>query len=336
MACLSPGIQLTGWVSQVIFITVNSILFISSVIGNSLVIYLVWSKAALRSPTYLLMSFLAASDLLKSLFGQLLFCVAVTIHRVDFSCNVVKPLVFMNVLNCTSSFLLLSLIARDRHILLSNGRNYLNHTSSRFAITASIVCYLLGAIVGALITFNDRSINASGIITFAVLGTSSFIIICIKSRQIMKIVKDHIRHMEANRQNTTALENTAYMRSFKIEKSLNRSIFSIIILYLISWTPIIILMIILAAMGIRKEPITDAYRVAFNFVLTAVYLNSALNPVVYSYRCDAIGQEIRRTVAKVIGRARTAPTSIQQKVLQNNGERKYACEEQENKGGSKG
>ena len=334
MACFSLAIQLTGWVSQVIFITVNLILFIFSIIGNSLVVYLVWSKAALRSPTYLLMSFLAASDLLTSLFGQLLFVVSINIDRVDISCNLVKTLIFMNVLNCTSSVLLLSLIARDRHILLSTRRNYLDHTSSRFAITASIVCYLLGAIVGALITFNDRSINASGIITFAVLGTSSFIFICIKSRQIMKIVKDHVRHMEANRQNTTALEHTAYMRSFKIEKSVNRSIFSIIILYLISWTPIIILTIILVAMGIRKEPITDAYRVAFNFVLTAVYLNGALNHVVYSYRCDAIGQEIRRTVAKVIGRARTAPSSIQQKVLEKNGERKHDYEEQENKDGT--
>ena len=334
MACFSLAIQLTGWVSQSIFITVNSILLILSVIGNSLVVYLVWSKAALRSPTYLLMSSLAVSDFFTSIFGQLLFVISVNISRDNISCFFVKTLIFMNVVSCTSSLLLLSLIARDRYLLLSTRRSYLNHTSNRFALTASIVCYIFGAIVGALIAFDDRTINASGIAAFAVLGTSSFIFICLKSRQILKIVKDHIRHMEASRQNTTALEHTAYMRSFKIEKSVNRSIFSIIILYVLSWTPIIILTIILAVKGVRKEPITDGYRIAFNFVLTAVYLNGSLNYIVYSYRCDAIGQEIRRIVAKVIRRARTAPSSIQQKVLEKNGEQKHDDEEQENKGGS--
>ena len=318
MACFSLAIQLTGWVSQAIFITVNSILFVCAVIGNSLVVYLIWSRAALKSPTYLLISFLAASDLLTSLFGQLLFGISVNIREADLSCYMVKTLIFMNVANCTSSLLLLSLIARDRYLHVSKRRNYLDHTSNRFAIIASIACYLFGTIVGALFIIDAPSVKTSGTIAFAVIGTSSFIFICLKSRQIMKIVKGHIRHMEANRQNNTAFEHTSYMRSFKIEKSVNRSIFSVIVLFFASWTPVIIVMTIFTVQKIRNQPITDGLRMSFNWASTGAYLNGAVNHIIYSHRCDAIGREIRRTVAKIFRGANVTPSSIQQEILAKN------------------
>ena len=323
MACFSLTIQLNSKATQAIFIAVNSVLFTFSVIGNSTVIYLVWSKAALRLPTYLLMSFLALSDLLTSLFGQLLFVISLIISKDDLSCFLNKASTFMNVANCTSSLLLLSLIARDRYLFLSTPRRYFEHTSNRFAAAASIASNLFGMIVASLITLDERNMKISGTIAFAVLVVSSFTFICLKSTQIKTIVKDHIRHMETNFQNTTELERIADKRSFTIEKSVNRSIFSIIILFFVSWTPIFVLAIILAVKRIQNASITYGYRVAFNWALTAVYLNSALNHLMYSYRCDAIGLEIRRTVAKVTRQARTAPSSIQQKALEKNSERNH-------------
>ena len=228
----------------------------------------------------------------------------------------VKALLFFNVASCTSSVLLLSLIARDRHLHVSKGRRYLSHTSSRFAITASIACHLLGMIVGFLFAFDTRIMKISGAVAFVVLGTSSFIVICLKSMQIIRRVKDHIRQMEANRQNTSAVERIAYMRSCEMEKSVNRSIFSIIILFFVSWTPVIIFMIVFAAFSIQNEPIANEYRIAFVWGSTGIYLNGALNHVIYSYRCDAIGREIRRTVAKIVRRADVVPSSIQQEVIE--------------------
>ena len=331
MACFSYVLYLTDGVSQAILVIVNSILFICSVTGNSLVIYLVWSKASLRLPTYLLMSFLALSDLLTSLFGQSLYCISLNILK-DLSCTIVRATAFMNVANCASSLLLLSLIARDRYLHVSQRQSYLDHTSNRFAITSSIACYLLGTTVGSLFVFDNRIIEISGTVAFAVLGNSSFIYICLKSRQIMRIIQDHVEQIEANRQNTSDLEEIAFTRSSIYEKAVNKSIFVVIILFFVSWTPVIILMIIFTVYNIRNEPITDGYRIAFNWASTPAYLNGALNHVIYSYRCDAIGREIRKKVAKVFGRANIAPFSIQQEFLQRNVELKYHREVEQNKG----
>ena len=312
MACFKFVIYLKGWVSQVFFITSNSILFISSVIGNSLVIYLIWRKAALRSPTYLLLSFLALADLLTSLFGQTSYCISLTILK-DLPCSLVRAIAFMNVANCASSLLLLSLIARDRYLRVSKRQGYLNYTSNRFAVTASIACYLLGMMVASLFTFNDRIVQIGSTFAFAVIGTSSFIFICLKSRKITRIVQDHIKQMKAMQQNASAAEQIALMRSFKVEKSVNKSIFSVIILFFVSWTPIVILMAIFTVYHILNEPIADEYRIAFVWGSTVGYLNGALNHVIYSYRCDAIGREIRRIVGKVTRVNVVAPSTNQGK-----------------------
>ena len=152
MTCSTFATYLTDWVSQAILITGNLILFAPSSTGRSLVIYLVWSKTALRSPTYLLTSFLALSNLLTSLFGQSSYCTSVAILK-DLPCSLVRAMGLINVTSCVSSLLLLSLIARNRYLGVCEQQDYLNHTSNRFAITASIASCLFGMIVASLLPY---------------------------------------------------------------------------------------------------------------------------------------------------------------------------------------
>ena len=313
MACFKFIIHLSGWISQAIFITFNLTLFLCSVTGNSLVIYLVWIKNTLRSPTYFLMSFLAMSDLLTSLFGQSSYCFALVFLE-DVSCTMDKAIAFVHVTSCSSSILLLSLIARDRYLHVSRRQDYHGYTNNTFAIAASIASYLFGMTVAILFMFEDRKIRISSTFAFAVIGSTSFAFICLKSRQITKIVKDHSKKMQINFRSLSVLEKNASVRSSKFENAVNKSIFSVIILFFLSWTPVIILMAIFTVHNICNEPIADKYRVAFGWASTLSYFNGALNPIIYAYRCDAIGREIRKIVAKLIRRNIISPPSMQKKV----------------------
>ena len=301
MACIKLTMQLTDWISQAIFITINSALFMFSLTGNSLVMYLVWTKSALRSPTYFLMSFLALSDLLTSLFGQLSYSIAVTLFK-DISCATEKAIGFFNVSSCTCSLLLLSLIARDRYLHVSKQQDYSTHTSIRFAITAPIISYLIGMLIASLFTLDVTAIRLSSPFAFSILGTSSFIFICVKARQINRIVLDHNNHMQVTYPAMSILQQSVYVRYKNFEKAVNRSIFSVIILFFVSWTPVIILMIIFTVHNFLNKPISDRYRIALAWGSTASYLNGAFNPIIYGYRCDAIGREIRRIISKAIGK----------------------------------
>ena len=316
MTCFKFTIQLTGWLYKAIFLTINSALFISSLIGNSIVMYLIWHKTTLQSPTYYLMSFLALSDLFTSLFGQLSYCISVTFIT-DVSCAVDKAIAFVNASSCTSSLLLLSLIARDRYLHVSKQQEYSNHTSIRFSVIASLVCYLAGMMVASLFTFEVKAVNISSTFAFAAFGASSFTFICLKSRQINRIVMDHSKQMQVNCRPGSGLESNTSLRYKQFERAVNKSIFSVIILFFVSWTPVIILMIIFTVHNLLNKPIVDEYRVAFAWGSTISYLNGALNPIIYGYRCDAIGREIRKIFKKCTGRGNrvsqaTAPVTFQE------------------------
>ena len=308
MVCFRFIIHLTGLVHQATFIACNSILFLCSVAGNSLVIYLVWAQHTLRSPTFFLISFLAMSDLLTSLFGQSSYCTALVFLE-DISCTMDKAIAAIHFTSCSSSILLLSLIARDRYLHVSKRQDYHDHTSNRFAITASIVCYFLGITVAVLSTFEDRAVKFSSTFAFAAIGASSFIFICLRSRQITRIVQDHSKQMQVNCRSSNVLGKNALIRSSKFERAVNKSIFLVIILFFVSWTPVIIFMIIFTVHNVLNKPIANGYRVAFGWASTFIYFSGALNPVIYAYRHDAIGREIRKRVAKVIGRNDTAPSA---------------------------
>ena len=98
MACIKFLMYLNDLASRVIFIMCNSILFVPSVIGNSLVIYFVWRKVALRSPAYLMMPFLALSNLSTSLFSQTSYCLLFIILK-DLPCNLFRAIAVKYVLN---------------------------------------------------------------------------------------------------------------------------------------------------------------------------------------------------------------------------------------------
>ena len=301
MTCFKLSMQLTGWVSQTIFLTINAVLFILSLTGNSLVMYLVWTKSTLRSPTYFLLSFLALSDVFTSLFGQLSYCISVTILD-DISCTTDKIIGFFSASSCTCSLLLLSLIARDRYLHVSKKQDYSNHTSIRFSIIAPIISYLLGMLIASLFTFDVRAIKLSSPFAFSILGTSSFIYICIKARQINRSVVDHNKHMQTTSPARSSLQEDVSIRCKNVEKGVNRSIFSVIILFFVSWTPVITLMIIFTVHNFLNKPISDVYRTALAWGSTISYLNGAFNPIIYGYRCDAIGRQIRRILTKAIGK----------------------------------
>ena len=70
---------------------------------------------------------------------------------------------------------------------------------------------------------------------------------------------------------------------------------------------------IFTAHQVLKEPTPDGYRMAFVWGSTVGYLNGSLNHIIYSYRCDAIGREIRRMVGKVTRSHDVDPSTSQWK-----------------------
>ena len=170
-------------------------------------------------------------------------------------------------------------------------------------------------VIASLFTFDSRIMRISSTFTFALNIISSFTFICLKSTQIARIVKDHIKQMEAKRQNTSVSEQVTLIRSGNIKKSVNKSISPSLFYVSKSWILDFILMVIYIMHFILNEPIADGYRIAFLWRSTISYLNGALNHVIYAYRCEATGRGSCKIVTEVFIRNSIASSATEREAL---------------------
>ena len=299
MECFKFTIPLNGtYTTRMLYFSGNIILALTAFLGNGVVIYLVWYNTKLHRPTYYFMSALALSDFTTAFLGQLTFCIEVTFKQFT-SCTYDKVIAFFNASSCSSSLFLLCLIARDRYIHVAKRTLYQSHMSKTYSKRASAACFLVGIFVATLFVIEDRFTRVVSTLAFAVVASSCFTFIAVHSKRILRIVGDHIRHMhESMPKEATARQKGNVQTSEAMERAINRSIFSVIALYFFAWSPVIILMLIFTYHNIKGEHIGEGYRYAFAWCSFVSYFNGALNPMIYSYRCDAIGQEMRKLVRR--------------------------------------
>ncbi len=97
----------------------------------------------------------------------------------------------------------------------------------------------------------------------------------------------------------------------KVERSVNQSFIAAIMAYSISWFPLLITMIAAVVYKSQNKDTPLSYKTAFVWAVTMAYLNGAINPFIYAYRCNNIASDICAFVlnmkTKVFLRSHVAP-----------------------------
>ncbi len=81
-----------------------------------------------------------------------------------------------------------------------------------------------------------------------------------------------------------------------MERSVNRSIIAVIMAYSLAWLPFLMLMVVSGVYNSQDRDRPPWFKTAFVWAVTMAYLNGAINPFIYAYRCDDIGRDIRAFV----------------------------------------
>ena len=310
MACFKFVSALYSIPSKAIFFSLNTVLLLCAVVGNSIVMYLVLSKRRLHLPTFFLIFTLSLSDFTTALIGQTTYCIEVAFMNGTTSCTKDRVIAVVNASSCGTSLLLLCMIARDRYLHVSKGMRYSEHTSAKQVILICISCWLIGISIACLFIFEDRYMKTASMICFAMLGVVCFAFICVISRKVHRLVQSHFLAMEkvledqpdqSNNKLPDDIQMTQKFRSdrVRIEKTVNRSIFAVVIIYSLSWFPIIVLMMVYTVYNFCDQEVPERLQFAFIWSSTTSYCNGAINPFIYAYRCDAIGREIKRFVFRL-------------------------------------
>ena len=256
--------------------------------GNFIIVYVIWKSRDLHSPSFFLLSCLAAADFLVGMICQPSM-VARRIAKLLGDPSLICPLSILQVMSAWItggvSFLLLALVSIDRLLALTL------HLRYNSIVTVSRMCFAVLLIwVATATTVSLRFAVTNWLIIPLLLLLITFLVIAFCTYKIFYIVGKHRRQIR---------EQTMFMSvgpNASNELKCRKSAATIIYVYGLLLTFYIPFFATVLAENIIGY--TRSVRIAYYFSTTAVFFNSLWNPVVYCWRI----REIRQAVKSVLRR----------------------------------
>ena len=273
-----------------IFSALNIFLSITAAVGNALILISLKNVSSIHPPTKLFFRYLAVTDLCVGLFAQPLFATCIiflTIKSLKMNENVLHY-VFniwgaLTMALCGLSVATMTAISVDRLLALLLGLRY-GHVVTLRRVRVIITCFcLISSSCGWLwVKRIDIAKNVSPLLLILYLVTTIFCYtrIHLKLRHQQAQVQNNVPHAQQNEEGIPL--NIA--RYKKTVSSIMRVQLALVACYL-PW----IIAAVLDAIGIQHDVTSFA-------VITLIYLNSSLNPILYCWKIREVKQAVKGTI----------------------------------------
>lgn len=273
------------FIASILTSILNAVFSLLTVSGNYIILRAIWKTQELHSPSFILLFCLAAADLLVGLICQPFFVAYQIAELTDnFSAYCILRMI-QNIsgwITTGVSFGTLSGVSIDRLLALTLHLRYNTIVTVQRIVRAVCVFWILSIAV-VMVRFWIRPWI---IFPFAVV-VASFVVTTLSTLKIFQIIRRHQRQITQQQQSVQSSTTNAMIKCRKSAVAVLYVYGLFVILYL----PFCATMFVEAVTGY-----TLTVKIAYDYVTTAVFINSFLNPIVYCWR---IG-EIRRAVKNLL------------------------------------
>ena len=278
---------------KVLFTLVNIVIITTASVLNISVIFLIKTRSVLHQPSYLLLAALACTDLIMACAGGTLYIV-VTLKGTSNDGKIETTTCFITSSFMVNNILLLCCITHDRYQCIKfsmDSRPYTTKRRTGFKIALCLVTSLILSFTFYIETvyyMRIRTIEMTIILTLA-----CFCYIAIHYFKLSRLVR-------ANQVDNLALRsrdaNDNMIRSASPTTNLNKSILLLVLAYTVTFL----------STGIAASIRNGYYRLKISpskaailttvWSMTFMFSNAVMDPLIYTYRSDAIGKELRKVV----------------------------------------
>ena len=271
----------------------NVALAVVAISGNALVLYGVRKTPALRSPSILLICGLASTDLCVGLIAQPLVIVSSLINLYSHSVNlksILNEATFAIALSlCGVSLFIIAGISVDRLIAIVKPLQYPSIVTSSRVTCIHVVIWAVCVLAASTRLWDVR-------LLFALISTSIFLCLCISiicHATMYKIMRRHRLQIQAQIQ---AIDDTKARTSMASLRKSAFNAFVVFIVLVICYCPYVVVCIV--------HFIGKAGDLRLGFLLsgTVVFLNSALNPLLYCWRIGEIRLAVLQMLRRLVSR----------------------------------
>ena len=274
------------YIASVVTCVLNTVFSLITANENLVILYAIWKKQELHTPSFILLFCLAASDLVVGLVSQP-FYVAYKIAELTENYRaycILRMIQSISGWTATGvSLAILSGVSVDRLLVLTLHLRYNAIVSVQRMLQAVFIIWILSVTIVML-----RFLISQWLIFPVAVVVTSFLVTTMSTLKIFQIVRRHQRQI--NQQRHSVQSNTVDV--LKCKKSAVTVLY-VYGLFVIFYLPLCATMVVETLTGY-----TLRVKVAYDYAATAVFINSFLNPLVYCWR---IG-EIRRAVKNVLRR----------------------------------
>ena len=265
----------------------NAVFCLITCLGNSVILHAIWKTQELHSPSFILLFYLAVSDLLVGLICQP-FYVAYKLAELgnDFSVYCVLRMIqtISGWTTSGASLLILSVVSLDRLLALTLHLRYPTIVTVARARQIAVFLWIF-SITGVMSRFYLKN----WVIFPTVLLLLTLLVTALSTLKIFQIVRRHRRQITLQEQNVQSnMINVLKCRRSAV------TVLYIYGLFVIFYLPLCATMLADSFFGY-----TLTVKIAYDYAATAIFINSFLNPFVY---CLRIG-EIRRAVKNTLGKS---------------------------------
>ena len=268
------------------FLGLNIFLSITAAVGNALILIALHKVSSIHPPTKLFFRCLVATDLCVGLIVQpiyanrIIFCTImrnVTVCYYVYTVNVASSYIL-----CGVSVLTSTAISVDRLLALLLGLRY-KHVVTLRRVRVVITCFWLLAASGGCLSLWREDI--------ADMGTLAVSILCLAT-SIFCYTRIYLKlpHRQNNVFNGQQNGKEIPLNIARYKRTVS-SIMSVQLALVACYLPYIIR----AVLGMNGI----AYGVAWLATYTLIYLNSSLNPILYSWKIRQVKQAVKVTIRQL-------------------------------------
>ena len=263
-------------------IAINTPFAISAVISNIVVLITVYKTRELRIPANILLCSLALTDLLVGLVTQPLFVAwRLMLHYPSTICRsqVLHTLYEAFLYLCTGgSFLCLAYISTDRSMAVSKPLHYRARVTTKQTIRNLVILWVIwiGFIV---LRYSGIDESTNQMITSVIAGTLVIYLLAVQIVLVVNIKRNNIHSLHSE-------ENSA-MIAYKRERRCAITIVYIFLALLLFLFPAVLVQIITGFTSSNQS------KTEMNFAISALLINSSVNPLIYFWRSDDMRKAAR-------------------------------------------
>ncbi|XP_058499147.1 adenosine receptor A1b [Solea solea] len=308
--------------SQSLYIGMEVVIAVASVIGNVMVVWAVKINKSLRDTTFCFIVSLAVADIaVGALVIPLAIMISIGLQTHFYSCLLVACTVLVLT---QSSILALLAIAIDRYLRVKIPTRYRRVVTQRRAGLAVVICWMVAFIVGLtpMLGWNNlrhlqlNDTNSSNLITcqFENVISMDYMVYfnffgwVLPPLLLMLVIYAEIFYMIHKQLNNKKLttSHTDPNKYYDKELNLAKSLALVLFLFASSWLPLHIINCITLFCPDCKKPIVILY-----IAILLTHGNSAVNPIVYAFRIKKFRTAFRKIWQQYFCCKDTPPLDLQ-------------------------